>query len=165
MSYLSSNFGQNIGSPPPLGLNTSHYWIYSISKLCNKSGSPLHYPTPWWFRKQSHNCVNKNYSTLREEPSQINIILQYKLLAAKLRAVCTVYKQWLYVPLIAPGWLQLWLINRCKKTTGYYSIFQLSLLLLLNNYQYNCNNTISSVSIFRTACHVSFGLRDINILF
>ncbi len=42
-------------------------------------------------------------------------------------------------------WLQVWLKNCCKNT-GYYSIFQLSLLLLLNNYQYNCNNTISSVS-------------------
>ncbi len=43
-------------------------------------------------------------------------------------------------------WLQLWPNNHCKNT-GYYSIFQLSLLLLLNNYQYNCNNTISSVSV------------------
>ncbi len=43
-------------------------------------------------------------------------------------------------------WLQLWLKNCCKNT-GYYSIFKLSLLLLLNNYQYNCNNTISSVSV------------------
>ncbi len=31
--------------------------------------------------------------TLREEPSQINVILQQKLPAAKLCAVCTVYKQ------------------------------------------------------------------------
>ncbi len=29
--------------------------------------------------------------TLREEPSQINVILQQKLPAAKLSAVCTVY--------------------------------------------------------------------------
>ncbi len=36
--------------------------------------------------------------------------------------------------------------NRCTNT-GFYSIFQRSLLLLLNNYQYNCNNTISSVSV------------------
>ncbi len=43
-------------------------------------------------------------------------------------------------------WLQLWLQNCCKNTE-YYSIFQLSLLLLLNNYQYNCNNTISSVRV------------------
>ncbi len=43
-------------------------------------------------------------------------------------------------------WLQLWLKNSCKNT-GYYSIFQLLLLLLLNNYQYNCNNTISSASV------------------
>ncbi len=43
-------------------------------------------------------------------------------------------------------WLQLWLNNHCKNT-GYYFIFQLSFLLLLNNYQYNCNNTISSVTV------------------
>ncbi len=42
--------------------------------------------------------------------------------------------------------LQLWLKNCCKNT-GYYSIFLLSLLFLLNNYQYKCNNTISSVSV------------------
>ncbi len=35
--------------------------------------------------------------TLREETSQINIILQQKLPAVKLSVVCTVYKQWLYV--------------------------------------------------------------------
>ncbi len=43
-------------------------------------------------------------------------------------------------------WLQLWLQNHCKNT-AFYFMFQLSLLLLLNNYQYNCNNTISSVSV------------------
>ncbi len=32
-------------------------------------------------------------STLREEPSQINVILQQKLTAVKLSAVCTVHKQ------------------------------------------------------------------------
>ncbi len=35
-----------------------------------------------------HNCV-----TLREEPSQINVILQQKLPAAKLCTDCIVYKQ------------------------------------------------------------------------
>ncbi len=44
-------------------------------------------------------------------------------------------------------WLQLWLKNHCK-ITRYYSIFQLSLSLLLNYYQYNCNKTISSVSVY-----------------
>ncbi len=54
-------------------------------------------------------------------------------------------KQWLYI--FGNLWLKLWL-NNCCKNTGYYSIFQLSFLLLLNYYQYqnNCNNTISSVS-------------------
>ncbi len=43
--------------------------------------------------------------TLREEPSKINVILQLKLPAAKLNAVCTVYK------LIVNLWLQLCLKN------------------------------------------------------
>ncbi len=52
-------------------------------------------------------------------------------------------------------WLQLWLKNCCKNT-GYYFIFQLSLLLLLNYYQYNCNNNISSVSVahISSKCHL-----------
>ncbi len=36
-------------------------------------------------------------STLREESSQINVILQYKLLAAILSAVCSVIQQSYYV--------------------------------------------------------------------
>ncbi len=84
-----------------------------------------------------------NQNAFREEPSQINVILQQKLLAVKLSTICTLYKQWLYVLLFC--WLQWWLKNRCKNT-GYYSIFQLLRLLLLNNYQYNCTNTISSAS-------------------
>ncbi len=52
--------------------------------------------------------------------------------------------------------LQLWIKNRCNNT-GYYSIFQPSLSLLLNNSQYNRNNTIYSVSV-----HIS-ALLDTNI--
>ncbi len=53
-------------------------------------------------------------------------------------------------------WLQLWLKNHCKNT-GYCSIFHLSLLLLLNNYQYNCNNTVVySVSVDRFLMGSSF---------
>ncbi len=40
-----------------------------------------------------YRCAAIRLSTLREEPSQINVILQQKLSAAKLSAVCTVYKQ------------------------------------------------------------------------
>ncbi len=47
--------------------------------------------------------------------------------------------------------LHLWLKNCCKNTE-YYSIFHISLLLLLNNCQYNCNNTISSVSVQCRLC-------------
>ncbi len=76
---------------------------------------------------------------LREEPSQNCVILQQKLPAAKLSAVCD-YKQF------GDLCLQLWLKNHCKNT-GYYSTFQLLLLPFLNYYQYNCNNTICSVSV------------------
>ncbi len=38
--------------------------------------------------------------------------------------------------------------NRCKNI-GFYSIFQLSILPLLNNYRYNCD-TISSVSVVKS---------------
>ncbi len=41
----------------------------------------------------THDPRTKKVNALREEPSQINVILQQKLLAAKLNAVCTVYKQ------------------------------------------------------------------------
>ncbi len=40
----------------------------------------------------------------------------------------------------------MWLKNH-SKNTRYYSIFQLSPILLLNNNQYNCNSTNSSVSV------------------
>ncbi len=51
-------------------------------------------------------------SALREEHSQINVILQQKLPAAKLSAVCTVYKQWVYI--VGDLWLQLWLKSHYK---------------------------------------------------
>ncbi len=109
-------------------------------------------------------CISLHYTccstfTLRGEPSEINVNLQQKLPAAKLSVVCTVYKQWLYV--IGDLWLQLEL-KICCKNTGYYSIFELLLLLLFNNYQYNCNITISSESdpMFRNTkmmIHTSLG--------
>ncbi len=52
---------------------------------------------------------------------------------------------------IADLWLQLWLKNHCKNI-AYYSIIQLTILLLLNNYEYNCNNSISSVSVVMYVC-------------
>ncbi len=41
--------------------------------------------------------VIMSYSTLREESSQTNAVLQYKLLAAILSAVCSVIQQSKYV--------------------------------------------------------------------
>ncbi len=62
-------------------------------------------------------------TALSERPSQINVILQQKLLAAKLSTLCTVYKKRLYD--VGDLWLQLSLKNHCKNT-GYYSLFHLS---------------------------------------
>ncbi len=80
-------------------------------------------------------------TALREEPSQISVILQQKLLAAKLSTVCTVYKQWLATSGCNCG------LRTDVKTQDNIPYFINQLLLLLNNYQYNCNNTISSVSV------------------
>ncbi len=38
-------------------------------------------------------CTSNSLGALREESSQTNVILQYKLLAAKLSAVCSVIQQ------------------------------------------------------------------------
>ncbi len=84
---------------------------------------------------QCHIVMSRPLSnTLKEKPSQINVILQQKVPVV------------LYINTDWHIWLQLWLQNHCKNT-GFYSVFQLSFLLLLNYYQYNCNNTISSVSV------------------
>ncbi len=40
-----------------------------------------------------HESMINNMIALREKPSQINVILQQKLPAGKLSAICTVYKQ------------------------------------------------------------------------
>ncbi len=83
-------------------------------------------------------------ATLKEELSQINVILQHQYCWQQYWAQFVLYIN-SYCMHIVNVSLKVWLKNHCKNT-GYYSIFQLSLLLLLNNYQYNCNNTISSVS-------------------
>ncbi len=89
-----------------------------------------------------HTTTHRTFSALRVEPSQINVISQQKQTAAKIeRSLYCIYK------VIDDLWLQLWLRVNCCKKTGYYSIFQLSLLWLLINNQYNCNNTITSVSV------------------
>ncbi len=71
----------------------------------------------WCIMRNTYNSCR----SLRQEPSQINVILQQKLPTAKLSAVCIVYKQWLYV--LLSSWLQLWLKNRCKTqdTIPYFS--------------------------------------------
>ncbi len=83
-------------------------------------------------------------SVLREEPRQINVILQQKLPPAKFNAVCTVYKQWLYV-----HWCPLVTTVASEPLLKHRIPFHISAIVLtsLNNYQYNCTNTISSVSV------------------
>ncbi len=77
-------------------------------------------------------------SALREESSQTNVILQYKLLASIVRAVRSVNQQSKYVQhfcyTLYDGKYD------CKITT-YQTIFQLQCFVLLNNHQYNCNIT------------------------
>ncbi len=58
--------------------------------------------------------------------------------------------------------LQLWHKNRCK-TTGYYFILQLSLLLFWNTYQYKCNNTISSMSVQFAWVDISIMLKESHV--
>ncbi len=78
--------------------------------------------------------------TLREEPSQIDVILQQKQSTEKLRAVCTVYKMWLATYGCNCG-------LRTTINTQDTIPCLLLLLLLLNHYQYNYSNTISYVSV------------------
>ncbi len=78
--------------------------------------------------------------TLREESSQTNVILQYKLLAAILRAVCSVIQQYLYLAGNYDGKYD------CKIIT-HYTISQLQCFVLLNNHQYNCNITKKILSV------------------
>ncbi len=42
-------------------------------------------------QKRSGSHAKSTFSSLREEPRQINVILQQKLPTAKLSAVCTIY--------------------------------------------------------------------------
>ncbi len=82
-----------------------------------------------------------NKDTLREESSQTNVILQYKLLAAIVSAVCSVIQQSQYV-------LHFIYVGKydCKITT-HQTIFQLQCFVLLNNHQYNCNITKSFLGV------------------
>ncbi len=76
-----------------------------------------------------------------------NVILQYKLLAAILCAVCSIIQQSQYVFHVY--------YTLCDgkydcKITSYQTIFQLQCFVLLNNHQYNCNITKSFLSVRTT---------------
>ncbi len=83
-------------------------------------------------------------STLSEESSQTNVILQYKLPAAIWSAVCSVIQQSLYVLHI---YYTLYDVKYDCKITTHYTIFQPQYFVVLNNHQYNCNITQSFLSV------------------
>ncbi len=89
-------------------------------------------------------------STLREESSQTNVILQYKLLASILSSVCSVIQQSQY---IFHFYYILYDGKYNCKIAMHQTIFQLQCFVLLNNHQYNCNITKSFLRVHRQLCH------------
>ncbi len=75
-------------------------------------------------------------ATLHPESSQTNVILQYKLLASILSAVCSVIQQSQYV---LHFYCTLYDAKYDCKITMHQTILQLHYFMLLNNHQYNCN--------------------------
>ncbi len=70
-------------------VNTLTCWSYipCYVKICRMHHATWHWPL-------TIRCDIFNSDTLREESSQTNVILQYKLLAAILSAVCSVIQQY-----------------------------------------------------------------------
>ncbi len=92
----------------------------------------------------SQNHLESSFiSTLREYSSQTNVILQYKLLATILSAVCSVIQHSQYV---LHFYYTLYDVKYDCKITMHQIIFQLQCIVLLNNHQYNCNITKSFLS-------------------
>ncbi len=81
-------------------------------------------------RENSFSIENQIKSTLREESSQTNVILHYKLLAAILSAVCSVIQQSQYV---LHFYYTLYDGKYDCKTITHKTIFQLQCFVLLNN--------------------------------
>ncbi len=81
---------------------------------------------------------------LREQSSQTNVILQYKLLTSILSAVCSVIQQSQYV---LHFYYTLYDEKYDCKITKHQTIFQLQYFVLLNNHQYNCNITKSFLNV------------------
>ncbi len=98
------------------------------------------------------------HTTLREESSQTNVILQYKLLASILSAVSAVIQQSQYV---LHFYYTLYDGKYDCKITMHQTIFQLQCFVLLNNHQYNCNITTSFLSVWLQGFH---GYDTINFL-
>ncbi len=82
--------------------------------------------------------------TLREESCQTNVILQYRLLASIVSAVCSVTRQSQYV---LHFYYTLYDGKYDCKINTHYTIFQLQYFVLLNNHQYYCNITKSFLSV------------------
>ncbi len=96
-------------------------------------------------------CVLAYKPTLREESSQTNVILQYKLLASILSAVCSVIQQAQYVLHVC---YTLYDGKYDYKITTHQTRIQC--FVLLNNHQYNCNITKSFLSVCQTNCTLSY---------
>ncbi len=80
-------------------------------------------------------------SLFKKEPSWMNVILQQKRPLPKFSTVCTVYKKWLATSNCNCG---LRTTVKAEETIPYFSYRSYCF------YQYNCNNTISSVTVFMT---------------
>ncbi len=108
--------------------------------------------TRLWPQSVVGRCVQLNVkwrlqSTLR----QTNVILQYKLLALMLSAVCSVIQQSEYV---LHFYYTIYDGKYDCKITMHQTIFQLQCFVLLNNHQYNCNIKKSFLSVLITLkCH------------
>ncbi len=78
-------------------------WVKSRNKSLNKSLEDIRYFLDGIWKRQA--------ITLREESSQTNVILQYKLLASIWSAVCSVIQQSYYVIVLLLHiiWWEIWL--------------------------------------------------------
>ncbi len=107
----------------------------------------LHSPPPIPHYYVLSSAISRCGTTLREESSQTNVILECKLLALILSAVCSVIQQSQYVFHI---YYTVYDVKYNCKIPMHQTIFQLQCFALLNNHQYNFNITKSFLSVVQT---------------
>ncbi len=83
-------------------------------------------------------------TTIREESRQTNVILQYKLQAAIVSALCSVIQQSQYILHV---YYTLYDGKYDSKMTMYQTIFQLQCFVLLNKHQHICNIAKSLLNV------------------